>query len=309
LPSKQLTFHGTCDIEDLRGYSTLLAERFGLDEEDYYRDSIRNLSFPGCWTLDSLEIVDFIPFDIREHPAVYGKYLADSLFMSHGQRLIHQFKKEIDFNALYDLKPDPVLPLEEWTRIDSRTALFVNMWDGKPPAFEERQSAVCDIKLIPKVSEDIQITFQRAKDAYVLGYFRYDFFTVAVHYASLALEAAIKARWSASLPQKVILSHGSDPTEEMPFPSHTKISKLKRMKGWRGKVCVDGVPFPSFTNELLDWLKYEKIVSAWERKCLSNGLAMRNELSHVEHSSTDTPSSDKLRFLANQINKLFHSLP
>jgi hypothetical protein len=309
LPSKQFTYHGIHAMEDLRSYFPLLVERFALDDENYYENSIRNLSFTGCSTLDSLEIVDFILFDIREHPAIYGKYLADSLFMDHRQGLINQFKKEIDFNALYGLKPDPVLPLEEWTRIDSRTALFVNMWDGKPPAFEERQSAVCDIKLIPKVTGDIQITFQRAKDAYVLGYFRYDFFTVALHYASLALEAAIKARWTASLPPKVVLTHGIDQIE-MSFPSHTKISDLRRTKKWDlRKVRIDGEPFPCSTRMLLNWLEDGKIVSVWERKCLKNGLELRNELSHVERSSTNTPASDDLRFLANQINSLFHSLP
>jgi hypothetical protein len=307
-PSKQIRFHGTRTLGSLHMYFPLLAERFGLDEENY-GESIRSLSFSGCWASDSSEIVDFMPFDIRARAAVYGSYLANSLFMSHQQELVRRFKKEIDFGALYGLSQDPVLPLEEWTRIDPITALFVDLYSGKPPTFEERQAAVCDIQLIPKVPKDIQLTFRRAKDAYILGYFRYDFFTIAVHYSSLALEAAIKARWSTTLPQRVTLSCGPDKTE-ISFPSHTKILNLSLQRGWKpGQLFVDGKRFPSSTEKLLDWLEHEKIVSKWERKCLRNGLDMRNALSHVEHSSTDTPSSDKLRFAANLTNKLFHNLP
>ncbi len=74
-------------------------------------------------------------------------------------------------------------------------------------------------------------------------------------------------------------------------------------------MLVDGQRFPLSTNALLDWLEREKIVTKWERKGLGIGLRMRNELSHVEHSTTDIPSSDKLQFVAGLVNKLFHSLP
>lgn len=239
----------------------------------------------------------------------YGRFLANNLFMSHTEGLIRRFKKEHDFNALYGLMESPVLPLEEWTKIDPTTAHFVKMSDGKPPTIEERQKSVCGIQLIPKVPADIHLTFRRAKDAYILGYFRYDFFTVAVHYAALALEAAVKARWSASLAQKVAITCGSDKVQ-MHFPSHTKISDLYRRNKWRGRtVLVDGQRFPLSTNALLDWLEREKILTKWERKGLEIALRMRNELSHVEHSTTDIPSSDKLRFVAGLANKLFHSLP
>jgi hypothetical protein len=305
---KEVRFHGTRSLADLDSYLPLLAESFGLDDESY-RDSIGNLRFSGCWTWDSSEIVHFVPYDIRERPTDYGKYLAHELFMSHADGLIARFKKEIDFNAVYNLEGDPTLSLEEWTKMDSITACFVKLEDSKPLTFEERQAAVSDIQLIPKVPKDVQLAFRRAKDLYISGYFRYDFFTVAVHYASLALEAAIKARWSASLPQKVTVSCGSDKVE-MHFPSHTKIFGLCLKGRWRGKdVRVDGQPFPFSSEALLDWLERKKFVTKWERKRLRNGLNMRNALSHVEHSSTDIPSSEKLRFAATLINKLFHSLP
>lgn len=305
---KGVRFHGSRKLADLDSCLPLLAESFGLDDETY-RDSIGNLQFSGCWTWDSTEIVDFVPYDIRRFPTEYGRYLAQNLFMSHADGLVSRFKKETDFNALYGLAGDPILPLEEWTKIDPTTALFVKLSDGKPLTIEERQQSICDIQLIPKVPDDVRVTFRRAKDAYILGYFRYDFFNVAVHYASLALEAAVKARWSASLSQKVAITCGGDRVE-MHFPSHTKISDLCRRNTWRGRtVLVDGQRFPFSPNALLDWLEREKIVTKWEREGLRIGLNMRNALSHAEHSSTDIPSSDKLRFVAGLANRLFHSLP
>src|SRR6266478_1385462 len=306
--NKEVRFHGTRNLADLGSYLPLLADSFGLDDESY-GESIGTLLFSGCWTSDSEEIVDFVPYDIRKFPTEYGTYLANNLFMSHTKGLIRRFKKEHDFNALYGLAEEPILPLEEWTKIDPTTALFVKLSDGKPLTIEERQKSVSDIQLIPKVPEDVRLTFRRAKDAYILGYFRYDFFTVALHYASLALEAAVKARWSASLSKKVRVICGND-TVEMHFPSHTKIFELYVKNKWRGqKVFVDGKRFPLSANELLDLLEREKIVTKWERRGLGIGLRMRNELSHVEHSTTDIPSPDKLRFVAGLVNKLFHSLP
>ena len=302
-----LTFHGTRALADLDSYLPLLNERFGLDAENY-RESMAKLTFSGCWTLDSSEIVDFVPFDIRERPTDYGRHLANELFMSHSQALIERFKKEIDFNALHGLNRDPILSLEEWTRIDATTALFTKLEDGKPLSFMERQAAVADIQLIPKVPEDVRLTFRRAKDAYVFGYFRYDFFTVAVHYAMLALEAATKARWSVTLPQTVTLSCGQKKAE-IHSPSHTKIFDYCVKERWqRGIVFVNGERFPSSPDKLLDWLEREKIITKWERELLRGGLDLRNSLSHVEQSSTDIPSSEKLRFAARLINKLFHGL-
>lgn len=304
-----ITFHGTHPLVELDEYCSLLKERFALRDDDGSLVSIKNLTGTGFWDYESLDIIDFIPFDIRARPEVYARHFAESLLMNNQEMLIGKFKKEIDFNRVYALQADPILSLEDWTKIDTTTAMFVNLLDGKPPTFQERQGAVCDIQLIPKVPRDIQLTFQRAKDIYVAGYFRYDFYTVAVHYAALAIEAAIKARWTSSLAQNVTLACGGK-TNDMAFPSHTKILRFCRREKWdRNKTLVDGKPFPFSMTTLLDWLERERIVTKWERKGLTIGLNERNALSHVEHSSTDIPSADKLRFAARLINTLFHSLP
>lgn len=308
-PGRGITFHGTRPQAELDAYCSLLKERFAFSDDDGSLEIIRNLQSTGFRDYQTLDIVDFIPFDIRERPEVYARHFAESLLMDNSEMLIPRFKKEIDYNAVYGLQQDPILSLEDWTKIDPTTAMFVNLMDGKPPTFQERQGAVCDIQLIPKVPRDIQLTFQRAKDIYVSGYFRYDFYTVAVHYAALAIEAAIKARWTAGLPQNVTLACGGK-TKDMTFPSHTKIFECLMKEKWdRNKTLVEGKPFPASAEKLLDWLEQERIVTKWERGRVRIGLNMRNALSHVEHSSTDIPSSSELRFAARLINTLFHSLP
>jgi len=52
--------------------------------------------------------------------------------MNNQEMPISKFKREIDFNSVYALQTDPILSLEDWTRIDPTTALFVNLLDGKP---------------------------------------------------------------------------------------------------------------------------------------------------------------------------------
>jgi hypothetical protein len=107
--AKSVTFHGTRSLKDLEHYLTLLADRFDLADESY-ADSIKRLTFTGCWTWDSSHIVDFVPFDIRDHAATYGRYLAQNLFVSHGNALVQRFKKETDFNALYAMQTDAIRP-------------------------------------------------------------------------------------------------------------------------------------------------------------------------------------------------------
>ncbi len=308
-PEHGSTFHGTRTLGELDTYCPLLRQRFAFRDDDGSMELIRNLKCTGFWDEESYDIIDFIPFDVRERPEVYAKHFAESLFMNNQEMLIRRFKKEIDYNAVYGLQRDPILALEDWTKIDPTTALFVKLSDGKPPTFQERQEAVSDIQLIPKVPSDVQTTFRRSKDAYVFGYLRYDFYTVAVHYAALAIEAAIKARWTASLPNNVVLSCGVK-TKDMGFPSHSKIFDFCMREKWsRQKTLVNGKSFPASSTMLLNWLGRERIVTKWEIRGLRMGLNERNALSHVEHSSTDIPSSDKLRFAARLINRLFHSRP
>jgi hypothetical protein len=305
---REITFHGICALADLDNYLPLLSQRFALDD-DSYADAIRRLQFSGCWDSDASEIVDFVSFDIREHPASYAKYLSRNFLSLQSDGLISRFAKKTDFNELYGLVDDPVLSLEELTRIDPTTALFAREPNGQSPSIEDRQKDAAGIQLIPKVPQDVRRTFHRAKEAYVFGYFRYAFFTMAVHYAALALEAAIKARWTIGLPQSVTVLCGTD-AAQMHFPSHTKIVRLSAERRWKFKpVLVDGKRFPATMNALLQWLVQEKIATKWESKQLRHGLDLRNVLSHVEHSPTDIPSAAKLRFVADSINTLFHGLP
>ena len=137
-PEGGTTFHGTRVLGELDSYCALLREHFAFRDDDESLEVIRGLKCTGFWDRESFDIVDFIPFDLRERPEVYAKHFAESLFMNNQEMLIRRFKKEIDYNAAYGLQGDPVLSLEDWTKIDPTTALFVKLSDGKPPTFQEK---------------------------------------------------------------------------------------------------------------------------------------------------------------------------
>jgi hypothetical protein len=80
-PARGITFHGTRLLAELDTYSSLLKERFGFRDDDGSLEIIRDLKSTGFWDYGSLDIVDFIPFDIRERPEAYGTLFAQS----HGQ--------------------------------------------------------------------------------------------------------------------------------------------------------------------------------------------------------------------------------
>lgn len=306
--NRDLVFHGTASPVDLDRHSSLLNERFGIDDASTL-ESIGKLTFRGLWSTDGTEIIELIPFDARVHPQEYANELAQHLLMFVGEPLIQRFKRDIDFNALYDLQEDPALSNDVLSQIDPTTALFARITDGQPPSLADRQNAIRGILLIPRVPQEIRDTFQASKDLYVYGYFRYRFFTISLHYAFLALEAAIAARWSAALPQKVIVSCGSMSCETY-FPTREKILHLSQQKKWnRTKLLVNGEAFPSTYRHLLDWLEKQKIVTKWERGRLDICIRMRNSLSHLESAPIEFPRSDSLRSIAWMINKLFHSLP
>ena len=302
-----IRFHGCRRLADFDGYKALLLEQFGFEESQL--EEVRTLRSNGYWYSDARKFVDFVAYDISEQSAMYAQYLVHTISVDHAVAFIDRYKKQLNFNEVYSLPDDPVLTFEELTKIDELTACFGRGLDGGPPSIEDRQRDVASIQLIPKVPEDVRQTFSRAKDAYIFGYFRYGLFTISVHYASLALEAAIKARWSVSLPQKINVLCGRDKVE-MHYPSHTRIDRLRRERKWRRcDVLVEGERFPATMHDLLDWLENKKIATKWERRQLTDGLKLRNILSHLEHAQTDMPNAGTLVFVAECINKLFHRLP
>jgi hypothetical protein len=138
---------------------------------------------------------------------------------------------------------------------------------------------------------------------------------VSLHYAHLALDAALHARWSATLPASVVLTlHKKKKVEKqetMVAPSHVKISTFCKYSGWRpASVHVDGQPFPYTVRMVIADLTEKGFLSKWQQKMIQEAdVEIRNSLTHLEFAPIHGPSPGALEMAAETINSLFDSLP
>ena len=224
------------------------------------------------------------------------------------------WEKEVDYNALYGLAEDPILPMSEIIEKDPTFGAFVKLSGGEAIGItiEDLQKHISDIQVIPQVPEAVKRVFRIAKELYIFGYFRYIFFTASAHYAYLALESAIKNRYATSLGDRAILTNPTGQRYEIRPPSWERIfefCKRHREEGWSArKIKVNGEDFPSSMPRLLNWLVANKLVPKWERPRYEAGVYLRHSLSHLESPSVLTPSAQTLRTTVEKINKLYSNI-
>ena len=218
----------------------------------------------------------------------------------------------VSFEEIYSLSPAAI---ETELKPDPAMSFFPNL------TLESLAQKVTEAVLIPPVPEEIQSVFQTARKAARFGYYYYPFFTVAIHYAALALESAILARYNAELakPDKVTLK-GLQFERELSKPTHRRIEEISRANNALLKeltiqpreVAVKGKLFPHSRSLLSDWLAERQITTRWEvEEILKFALKMRNTLSHRQ-TETHLLPEQALSFLkstAYQINKIFHANP
>ena len=159
---------------------------------------------PECWFW-----IWIIPYDILEKPEEYTRDFMHSFWITFGHKILQKFERRIDYNSKYGLKSDPVLPLSELLKKDKIFSSFVKVDKSGEPreiTIEDLQESVCDIQLIPNVPEGVKKVFDAAKRLHIFGYFEYYFFTISQHYAFLALESALRNRYSEiySKPKKFV---------------------------------------------------------------------------------------------------------
>lgn len=294
---------------DLPLHRSLLSEYFGVGDDSL--EAVCALKIICSW--DDHFFTLFAPFDIRRQTQDYARELAEHI--SQDSNFTDLFVREMDFNARYGLKADRVLSFDNLTRIDDLSACFVRIDTCEPPSLEDRQLDVANVQLIPQVPEDVRRALHWAKRLYVFGYFEYGFYTVALHYAYLALEAALHARWSATLVRPCTLKYADKKkaAEEVSLdnPSHMAVRSYCRQRGWRtDRALVNGERFPHTAGAVLACLRQSGIVSDWQAEQLKNlWLALRNYHSHLEFCPVETPGAGTLARAAYEINQLFDSLP
>ncbi len=301
-----MRFHATASASKIKRHAVLLDTHFSLRVIDL--GSLRGLLLMGQQYDHSL--VHLVSYNARDQIERYSAELASYLLSCAGT-LYGIFSKQADFNERYDLQPDPVLDPDSLLGIHFATAHFVNPKTGGPLTLEQLQEDVSQIQLIPQVPEDIRRTFYLAKRLYVFGYLEYGFFTVSLHYAYAAMEAALHARWSASLPIPTVLKHKGN-IETLNGPAkHFGIRRLCRVRGWDVRsLQVNGESFPDTAKKVLVSLRKLGIITDWQLKQFEQmWLRRRNYHSHLEFAPVEPPNADPLVQVAEEINQLFDSLP
>lgn len=305
-----IRLHGVVPLNDLASHPKLIEDMLGFEPE--MQDSLKRPasifdgSFPHC--------IHVVPYDVSARATDYADDLAE--WLCRPSELLEAFSARTDFNARYGLNPDQLLTDEDLLQIDETTRCFVKMSDGKPLTISERHASLAHIQLIPQVPESVRRVFRQAKRLYVYSYLEYDFFTVSLHYAHLALDAALHARWSATLPPSVTITYQEKKTGKvhqqiMPNPSHVNIRDLAQRARWPvSAIKVNGKPFPYRVRSIVGELADMGLLTMWQRKVIEEfDIKIRNRLTHLEFAPVYGPSGHELETTAETINSLFDLLP
>jgi hypothetical protein len=298
----EVVYHGKIKATQIEDSGELLESVFDMSPEAIA--SLKHLSLSG-WSNDDISYIGDVPeFDVLSDQEAYIRHLLDIFLVFYSDYFIRTFDDGIDYNSIYSLSTDPIIPFSEITKKDSTLDALRGAWQS----VEDPQKNIQDIQLIPKVPESVKKVFQTAKQLYVYGYFNYAFFTVSHHYAFLALESAIVNRYEMSLGKSAAIKYYKEETV-MNSPTHQRIWDLCKKNKWRkwGKLTVNGEPFPHSRPMIIEWLVEKDIIGRWEKEAYyKNFLDLRNSFSHLTKHIVMMPSSQRLAIAAKIINGLFH---
>jgi len=304
LGKRAIEYLGVVDAKDPEKLKEILVKSFDLSEnsfEEFYKD-FRTIG----WSDDETNFYTQFPlYDIKNN---FREFVLDFVlfgFNIFGLKISEKFRKGLDWNSKFNLKPDPIFPISEITKMDKTLSAFSGIEEG---GIEELQKDVSDIQLIPAVPEDVKRVFQHAKDLYIYGFFRYNFFTIAQHYAYLALESAIKNRYYQSFDKEIVLTSDKGEPVKVGRMDHQLIIDLCRKRGWNArKIRINNEKFAFTKEELLDWLVKKEIITRWEKRLCERGMRLRDLMSHLTRAQILPPgySVEALRFVADLINKIY----
>lgn len=287
----------------------------GVPDESFWKD-IDRLILTGLWSTapDPLWCVVGVPCDAKADPEQVGRELFEDLVSNYQAELIKEFDRRPDFGKIYGMAPLPAKSAAEILAPDALASRFVSLDPARPGPIDvaRRWESVADVRLIPRVPEDLARTFEMAREAYVFSAHRYHFGTMSLHYCYLAIEAGIKKRWfqAVGVPLKVRSKNGQ--VIELVNPAYDYLLKLRKDKsmgkGWGPQnVTVNGQPLPAGMEALVDDLVRRGIVTRWHGRRLKTGIYFRNSYSHREFGVINAPSARVLRNTAWDLNMLFHA--
>lgn len=303
---------GVIDAYDFSAVAQVLSEQCGLppEEADYFARRLKD-DTSLVWSLDTNHApisVQLLFYDPRRDPGQFAMDL--TMHLGDWLEAVLPATEATDYSALYSLQPNPIVPLSTLLEADTRTRNFARWTEHglEPLTLEILQQRAARVLLIPPVPEPVHTLFARARDLYVFAFFRYEFFTVSRHQASLTLEAAIKHRYVMSLGDPVALQVKGESATVLLRSDYDGIWRIWRRNRRRGLI-VNGAEFPASMNALMTWLVDSKIITRWERKICEYYIGVRNWLSHPTYAPIDLPgrSLATLQEVALLINKMFHA--
>lgn len=256
------------------------------------------------FTISNTVFIQFTRYDIRNKPEKFIDDLINLVDHTFWNFIIANFKteKDIDFNSEFNLVNDTILSSDELLKMDS--LLYHTL--------ERHQKLISDIKLISTVPESVQKLFQTAKDLFIFGYFKYQFFTTAIHYALFAFDTAVETRYVQEFKGKATLSHKDMITHDMPNPTYMQlfrhIKEVKRKQQLKSAVLVNNEEFLFSVEKILNEFVKRGIIKKWQSRFLKEIKKLRNNLTHIEDVSTfSLPDSVRLlRHISYDINLLFY---
>jgi hypothetical protein len=263
---REVKYYGEIDLDEIEKHIEGLKE-FELDGQMI--KEIRSFKVGGYGAPNQWFWVWIIPYDLLQSPEEYAAEFLASFQITFRNKIIEEFGEKINFVTKYRLKHEPVLPFHELLTRDPLFSSFakVDQFGGRSEfTIEDIQENVSGIQLIPAVPDEIKKLFRSAKKLFIFGFFEHSFFNISLHYAYLAMDAALRFRC------------------------------LELFGGPAGSPGLD---------EIIGRLVEKGIIPKGEAKFYDARREFKNALSYLGDTSILTPLSGTLERLAYQINHMF----
>lgn len=242
-------------------------------------------------------------------------WLAIETFMVDFQpRLVSRAGTKLEFEKVYSLMPGaPQTAAQLLTSNRLGTPIVPNVSPEDFDALTRHAEAINGALLIPKVPEEVAKTFEMARQLYIYSCFHHWLSTAAHHYLFLAIEAAVKHRWCATLTNPVIVTSKKGATISLHRPHHQDFFEIRAKhnndKDWDYRnIKVNGRCFEPSTEKLIDALGEAGLLSKWQQRRLKGGVRLRNHFSHRESGILIPVGADRFIDIARDLNYLFHTL-
>ncbi|MGI0062233.1 MAG: hypothetical protein ACREBA_07250, partial [Nitrosotalea sp.] len=295
----------------------ILEKEFHINDTSKFAEQFtKDFTITAQWKEDLSSNFQFLYYDPVNDPQRFAQDLTRLLEETFIPILARGVEVVPDYNKIYSLKPDSILSeseiLTKYIGMDS----FAVFEDGKSRKFGmfDFQNHVSTIQLIPSVNEHVKRVFDKSKKLYIFGWYVYDFFPVAEHYAVLALESAIKHTYFFHFGTNVTIRNrdGKEATiSNADYGRVTEFCIFNDDKSWNYRnLWIGKEKFLHRVDDLLDWLVDNKIITKWERKRCRYKMDKRNYLSHPTFSPI-YPAGEAFRSIeevTSLINKMFSSI-